>query len=1166
MANSRANKLSLQWPPLIDLRSNYGSVDTTFQSYKEINSPYLNDMLSPLYKRVGLNLAVFDKIGNKYTIEDGHLCKNGSPLWSINNKHFKREDVTEQYKDYIAFDIGAYLSFNDSDNTITLTYNEHEFTSTQLFNEGSIVTSRVRVVNNAAIAVVYFSNGTNEFIKYMRLSNDGNSFQTVINAEWRRQLCRYSISDAYTTDIISINNADPIIFISYNEAAGYCVSLISDYGTVINPVESGFISFVEKESTIFNYDGVHLVSSSTATSESVTSTVYAYFYVSTTNTKTSENGVCLRAPDGITYYELNDDNTKGPEITFPVDYTPATTGVTIEIDGDTYTKCNWYRVRIDESLRVACPDNPVLANWSFTITWKDGTSDTQAVADPYTGATFSRTRYHYGSSSAVVGASAVDISWSSETASVPTSYWGKSGFLMSHTSTSTEQVSWLVAPNIFFDNGKMYSFWRFNVSTSSSWSTMTAGNRIIESGTITSVSTFSDVMRYEFSTDESILVTSDYNIPRSIGYNINQGLFEATVKLNNGATQYPNAHASSPTMSSSYHWLEYMNSNASPIHFFPGTTRYTAFNYYANATNLKDNTDGTAAGGREDYAVYTVNGFRSQLDSSHWNILVNTSLGGTSLVQGLSYSETPSSMGTLLTPWASIDDDTYIAADDDTLIYRDASDKWWRITIEDGPIMVALLDDRYILINTTSFWNMYDSQLNRKFHYATDYNARGVFGTETASYMTGDQYYSRLAANAINAAYIIQPRLAVTSLILPYVGRIRLDTTFTAINSICPEDNDTQGIDIYYGGVAGDSSDTWPSCRYRYTYYPLQTPTSKRIFALDNTSYSISSATSSLASPNIFTEYVQNPGNRDTVNETYAQYTLVYIINNSTPVFAYSNTSESLNVSANFCLQGQFYSIINNKIYSVIYSNGVISEQDAIVDIRGMQFVGANPMIAFFWSESQRAFYSFTGDANLRHIYAASEITNLLNKPHNAFYDEASQTIFCPTNIGLLCFGPKNHYLIRDYTKVSYVQFSDDGITHITNDGITDDISYYPTEGFDAIPLYMETDWWGQGDENIGIIDRWQIVLYDITGTSPKTYIKVGTKALNDITAVSEEKELVVYPKDWDKYSHSALINYNPKNIKGKAIKLSVETPVIVAEITTHASTNGGTNISRHSV
>ena len=790
------------------------------------------------------------------------------------------------------------------------------------------------------------------------------------------------------------------------------------------------------------------------------------------------------------------------------------------------------------------------------------------VTSPYTGETYSRTRYVYGTSSSIqVGESAVEIHWDSETETVPTSYWGKSGFLISHSSTSSVSVSWLVAPNIFFDDGKMYSFWAFNVSTST-WSnnTMPAGSYIVESGSVSGVSVAGTVMTYSFSAINYVSIASGYCCPRSIGYNINQGLFETTVKLNNTATPSPATHASNATMSSSYTWLEYMSSNASGIRFFPGTSRFTAFNYYANVANVKDNADGTAGGGREDYAVYTVNGFRSQLGNSHWNVLVNTSLGGTSLVNGLSYSDTPTAMGTLLTPWSSIDDDCYVVYDDNQIIYRDAYNTWWRIYIEEGVELSALLDDRYIIVNTTSFWNCYDSGYSRKFHYATDYNARGLFGSNVATAMSGDQYYSRLTANAINAAYNIQPRLAVTSLILPYVGRVRVVITdFKAINAVCPEDTDIQGIDVYYGSTSGDE-ESWPACKYQYTVYPCNTQTSGKVFALEGTTYGISTTTNALASPNIFTKIVNNPGNRDAVKEDNCYYTLVYIINNSLPIFAYSIASEALNVDAFFCIQGQFYCVIQDKIYSVVYSNGIISEQDAIVDIRGMQYIGSNPRIAFFWSESQRAIYSFTGDAICERCYDASNLEHLLEKPHNSFYDESSQTIFAPTNAGLLCFGPKNHYLIPEYNKVTYIQTSVDGVTHITNDGITDNVVYYPTEGYDVVPIELETDWWGSGNETVNIIDRWQIVLYDITEKNPKVSVKVGTRALNDISATSEEKEFVIYPKDWDKFTHSVLLNYNPKLIKGKAIRLFVESPVIIAEITAHVSSNNAVNISRHSV
>lgn len=1178
MSNSKANRTTLQWPPVIDLKSNSGSVDTTFKYYKKINTPYLNNMLSPLYKRNGSNKAVFDKQGNKYSISQDILYKNNEELWTIENKKFVRTNVTNHFKDYLSFDISgsneATLSFNDSDNTVTLNYRDGNLVSPQLFDEGAIVTSRVRIVNNYAIAVVYFTDNSNEYIQYMKYK-PGDYYQIRLTATWYTQYARTNPTGTYTPTAITIKNADPIIFITglINDTIG--VSLISDYGNVVNPVQTGFITFADKGNNLYVFNGTDLKPASTASSESVTSTYNNYFYITASNTQTNQSGACLRDPDDSTvYYDYSTEGVVGDPMNFPIDYTPTNTGETVEINGVTYGKFRYNRVQLVENTRVACPSNPYPADtWSIIITYKNGDTITQTSEAPNTAIDYTRTRYNYGSGTAQVGMDSVQINWKGETGIVPKSYWGRSAYLMSYTETSIQTVNWLVAPNVFFDDGKMYSFWRFTVSTASSWPMqLPAGNRIIESCQITQLddSTPGSIV-YSFTTNESINITSDYNVPRSIGYNINQGLFEATVKLNNTATQYPNAHATSATVSASYHWLEYMNSNSTELRYFPGTSRYTAFNYYANAANIKDNTDGTAAGGREDYAVYVVSGFRAQLGNTHWNILVNTSLGGTSLPNGISYSGYLTEMGTLVTPWASIDDDTYVVADETRVIYRDNSNRWWQISIDDDVELYTLLDDRYIIINTTSYWNCYDSVLNRKFHYATDYNGRALHGSSTASYMSGDQYYSRLCANAINAAYVIQPRLAVTSLILPYVGRVRVKVDdIKAFNSTCPEDNDTQGIDIYYGGQAGETESTWPSCKYQFTLYPYQVPVSKKNFSLERTTYAISTASSSLVSPNIFTQYVNNPGNRDAVKEIDSFYTLIYIINNSTPIFAYSNTSEALNVTDFFCLQGQFYAVINDKIYSIVYDDGVISEQDAIIDIRGMQFIGANPRIAFFWSSQQRAIYSFTGDALLQHFAAASEITGLYSANSDLdsryFYDESSQSIFVPTTYGLFVIGPNNHYLLPEYTKVTNVQFSDDDLTHITNDGITDDISYYPRDEFDAIPADLESDWWGQGDENIGIIDRWQIVLYDITGTSPKTYVKVGTRSLNDISATSEIKELTINPADWDKWSHSVLINYNPKLIKGKATRLLVETPMIIAEITAHAATNNAVNLSKHSI
>jgi hypothetical protein len=128
--------------------------------------------------------------------------------------------------------------------------------------------------------------------------------------------------------------------------------------------------------------------------------------------------------------------------------------------------------------------------------------------------------------------------------------------------------------------------------------------------------------------------------------------------------------------------------------------------------------------------------------------------------------------------------------------------------------------------------------------------------------------------------------------------------------------------------------------------------------------------------PTIFTEYINGAGNNDVVTENNVSYVLNYY--DQQPFLNYNLSSQSSNTyygqTAFFVLQGQFYAFMNEKIYSVIYNNGIIASQDAIIDARGMTFVGNNPQIAFFYSPSKRMFYSFTGDAVLQKIFDASKL------------------------------------------------------------------------------------------------------------------------------------------------------------------------------------------------
>ena len=130
--------------------------------------------------------------------------------------------------------------------------------------------------------------------------------------------------------------------------------------------------------------------------------------------------------------------------------------------------------------------------------------------------------------------------------------------------------------------------------------------------------------------------------------------------------------------------------------------------------------------------------------NEHFNTLVNTSQDGSSYVWGISYSNDEDEMGTLLTEWQNVDENFYVIFDGEYFIYRDRYNKLFKVSIVDGNQLKAIIDDRYIIVNTTSYFNCYDSVLERLTHYASDYNGRVIPGS--SNYAESD-YQTRSNSN-----------------------------------------------------------------------------------------------------------------------------------------------------------------------------------------------------------------------------------------------------------------------------------------------------------------------------------------------------------------------------------------------------------------------------------
>lgn len=1184
--NQKAQRQTLEWPPLLNMSDNHPYVDNSFRNVEKNNAPYINNMITPVWVKDTESIGLYDKDGHRYEITEGYLTRDGAQLFKVNNKMFVREDITEemlQYHDYDATDDHiAYTTADAERNCFYISFNDEVYSTPQLYEEGVLVASRIRIIDNKCLFVAYYDIDDRGYIYILEINN-GVTREFNKQVKWYRHQIRRQATSAAIYQEYTLENAMPIINIGKAANDLIAISLVSSYGKAINSSRNYFATYFLTSNDLYQVGDTASPTSETS-SVVVTNTYSAYFRANRGYKVETINGSVI-SEDGTNYYKYEEEGVKGSSLTFPVTYSPTDTGNTVEIDGVTYHIYNYQGDQYDIWMNIFGNISSGDTNWSATITY-DGTDYTGSYTQGDDHLTIAvPTFVLFRGETTPDNFSGCKVTWMSEDTDIPSNTWNIKSVNATRTSTSTVNAGWLVSPNIVLDSGVFTAFWCINLaySEANNWNSMTLtnGSIIEEEGIVSTFTENNSALTYTISPTKYVTVTSDYNVARSNSFIANQNFAVSTVKLNNASATAPwtlyNNGGTAGSESTSSKYLEYSNSNTTDLRYYPGTTRDSTFNYFGDQKFSGD----TVVGPTEDYPVFTIQGYRTPIKSADrlllgstavpFNILYNVDLSNTCVPAGISYSANPETMGTLLTPWQSIDDDFYIVATHNYVIYRDKSNRYYKISIEEGNKLSALLDDRFILVNTTSYWNMFDTVLMKMFHYATDYNDRVQFGQTaiptnilSGANSSGTTSYSRITATAINAAYRIMPQYGISSLLTPFVTRIRVAINAEKpFNCIVEESSDTQPIDIYYGNVGGTSA------IYRYSIYPYSVYDRTIRFDLVDSSYTVSGNV--YYSPNMFTQFINGAGNNDMVKETYSSFVLNYY--DQTPFFLYSAatevTSRTSEQTVFFVLQGQFYAFMNGKIYSMIYSNGAISQQDAIIDCRGMTFIGNNPQIAFFYSPRDRAIYSFTGDAILTFLYSANKFSRIGyddNDRIRHWYDETTQSIYADTDKGLLVFGQKNTYLFEDFTNVTNVQFSNDAVTHITSEGKTINLVYYPEEDYKPKDLDFETSFYGIGSNEITSIDRWDIIVYDSEGLSKESTITVGIRSITDITVKSEEKTLKITPDMWDKWSHSALIRYVPRLQKGQGLRLYVKTPLTIQRIVPHIDDQGTVTPTRHGI
>lgn len=567
--------------------------------------------------------------------------------------------------------------------------------------------------------------------------------------------------------------------------------------------------------------------------------------------------------------------------------------------------------------------------------------------------------------------------------------------------------------------------------------------------------------------------------------------------------------------------------NGSKIKGYPfylkSQTISLGYNYYRNFLstydyNKEETTDLCYDSGFENTLINC--GFNNNTinvgslgESFNWRVLYNNNL-----MSAISYGENDY-IGVLLTDWNIIEKILY--ASEDVIGYKDIYGKSIEIERTLDKELYKIIDDRFIVINTTSYYNCWDIVNKEKLHWASDYNNRTINGIKVKdnlklsvenNLLFEKAKQNLVVASAQNANFEMTNN-PITSYVLPNEILTNVWKNYNRIKC----NTHSQAIDYYNSDGTNAIYDISFANGIEYKN-PLLVDA---IYPIDV-----------YYNPNLFTQFLYTYNNHNMVKNGNVVYPLVYY--NGNVVYTYRLLSGMEQMETMFVIQTLYYGIGNNKIWEITYDNLEISNYQAILDIENMQYIGSLPTEAIFFSQMNRVFYSFTGDAILSKLFDANEIDTI----YNSFYNPATQELFISTNVGLYMISNHCLYLL-DFIDVENMYFySDEYIVDCNNKNYS--ISYEKKDDYSG-KLNITTKWFGSKENKKINIDCIYFRIYD------GTKLQVKATTMTNISAETEDKSVDLIN---DEITNTAYVRWQPQFQKCSAIKLDLETDGSLVSLT----------------
>lgn len=549
-------------------------------------------------------------------------------------------------------------------------------------------------------------------------------------------------------------------------------------------------------------------------------------------------------------------------------------------------------------------------------------------------------------------------------------------------------------------------------------------------------------------------------------------------------------------------------------------------------------------------------GVTNTTDTEGFRLLFNNNL-----ISNIACYEKKEYIGTILADWFTVDGEFCPAFNSHALYYKDNNNHLWKIEIvtSGNEWDYRLIENRFVVLNTTNYFNCYDTKTGLKRHWASDYNNRVLYGKEFTSFSNNDTFgklltstlFSGLIITSQNANYE-ETKDSITGIELGAILYSRVILEYTFVSCGVPY-GAVEGIDLYRGD--GNSTAALYICSFqngmKYIDNDLVNP-----FAV----YPIAQNGDVRYNPNLFTRFISSYNNKDMVISDGIAYKLVYF-NNVIPIMAYYLLDGVEELKDAFVLQSSYYGVSETRLYQMNYSNGVGVE--VVCDITNMEYLGALPTQALFWSAQNRAIYSFKGNC----IMSLSQYANDLEVIKKKWYNPATQELFLDTNIGLLVFSDLGTYCLPRFTVTQTVDeeevevetdikdiffYPDMFIINLEDDNTTSYYwSYNPLEDYESNKIHFVTKYYGNGKVPI-TVNNIYIRLYNQGVADAEGIIKFKGHTVTDIGVQTDEKTVTIggtEGESWDAETDTMLVKYTPQYTMGLGFALEVITTFPIIDI-----------------